>query len=234
MRLNLRTITLTATLLLATLASFKASAQINFSYRDSLGTYKVRFYPHVESDDPATRFRVPLVSNTTELRIGIATAAYTPFGSTNNNWWEIDFDFDKLENNQQVSDIRWYTTELDAGVWIKEWLYVGGTFVYTGGFRRVTEGIFKRPVKTYNLSCYSLMPTLRFAWVRQNVVQLYSGLGLGFSITHYDQNEQKYWTGGIAYDLTFVGISVGRQFFGYCDLGMGSRGIVTAGLGLRF
>ena len=234
MQLNLKLFTLLAVSLFVTIFATSASAQIRFSYRDSLGTYKVRFYPHVESDDAATRYRVPLVNNTTELRLGTAVAALTPTGYTTDNMWELHFEPGEMDKNLDYNNPFWFTVGFEAGSWIKEWLYVGGVAVYSGGIRTIRELPFNTRVGTFNFNSYTLMPEVRFAWVRQGIVQLYSGLGLGLSFAHYHDNGNIAWTTSIAYDLTFVGISVGRKFFGYCDLGLGSRGIVSAGIGYRF
>lgn len=225
---------LVATLFVTILFTTSAAAQISFSYRDSLGTYKVRFYPHVESDDAATRYRIPLVKNTTELRLGTAYTAFTPLGYTNDTSWDYNFSSGKLNENVSYTNPCWCTIGFEAGSWIKEWLYVGGAAVYTGGFRSIRESPMNKRVGTFNLSSYSLMPIVRFAWVRRDIVQLYSGLGLGVALAHYHNNGYTSWAANLAHDITLIGISVGRKFFGYCDLGFGTRGIVSAGIGWRF
>ena len=234
MRLHLKLFAFAATLFVALAFTTEASAQIRFSYRDSLGTYKVRFYPHVDSDDAATRFRIPLVAKTAEFRLGTAAAAYTPLGVTFDNSWEYNFQPGQMASDLDYSTARWFTLGFEGGSWIKEWLYVGGAAVYTGGFRTIRQAPHNKRVGSFNFSSYTIMPTLRFAWVRSGIVQLYSGLGLGIGVAHYDKLGSLNWRAGIAYDLTFVGISVGRKFFGYCDLGIGSRGIFSAGIGYRF
>lgn len=234
MRPNLKLFTFVATLFVALMFTTSASAQIKFSYRDSLGTYKVRFFPHVDSDDAATRFRIPLVANTGEFRLGTAAMAMTSIGYTNDNYWVYDFDPGYLDNSLYYTSPRWLVLGLEGGAWIKEWLYVGGTVVYTGGFRTIREAPHNKRVGSFNFNCYSFMPTVRFAWVRSGIVQLYSGLSLGLSVSHFDYAGSTTIVSGLAYDVTFVGISVGRKLFGYCDLGVGSRGVVSAGIGFRF
>ena len=234
MRLNLKLFAFVAVLFVTLAFTSEASAQIRFSYRDSLGTYKVRFYPHVDSDDAATRYRIPLVTNTTEFRLGTAAMAYTPLGFTNDNSWEYHFLPGPMASDLDYSTARWFTLGFEGGSWIKEWLYVGGAAVYTGGFRAIRQAPQNKRVGSFNFSSYTVMPTVRFAWVRSGIVQLYSGLGLGFAVAHYDELGSVSCRGGLAYDLTIVGISVGRKFFGYCDLGVGSRGGISAGIGYRF
>ena len=234
MRHTLKLFTFVVTLLTLVLWVGEASAQVRFSYRDSLGTYKVRFYPNVNSDDAATRYRVPLVSNTTELRFGTAISSYTPLGYANDSTWDNNFNAGTLDDNLIVGNANWLTLGLEGGVWIKEWLYVGGAFVYTAGFRAIRNYYTSVRVGTYNIGSYSLIPMVRFAWLRRGVVQLYSGVGLGLCVAHYHDHGYVSWDSSLAYDVTFIGISVGRKVFGYCDLGAGSRGVLSLGIGYRF
>ena len=79
------------------------------------------------------------------------------------------------------------------------------------------------------------MPVIRFAWVNRGMVQLYSGLGLGATYEFYENTLTSEIQGfGVAYDVTFFGIAVGRNWFGYLDIGAGNRGILRAGIGCRF
>lgn len=234
MRQHFKLLASIATLLVALMVSTSASAQIKFEYRDSLGTYKVRFYPHVDSDDAATRYRIPLVANTAELRLGTAAVPFTPIGYTSDNYWEYNFNPGELDDDLYYNSPRWFTLGIEGGAWIKEWLYVGGTVVYVSGVRTIREAPHNKRVGAFNFNSYTLMPMVRFAWVRSGIVQLYSSLGLGVGVSHFDQNGGTTWVSNVAYDLTFIGISVGRKFFGYCDLGAGSRGVLSAGIGFRF
>lgn len=234
MRLHLKAITLVATLLATLLSTFEAEAQVRFTYRDSLGTYKVKFYPrHINTRSEAESYNIPVVAKTPEIRVGIGAIAYTPLGYTTDNAWEWNFNYGEREPYESFSSTRWYTTTVDAGSWLKEWLFVGGTMAYTGGFRTYYNVFNNKRIGSYNLSCFSLMPMIRFAWVRRGIVQLYSGLGLGLSVTNYRDAVTSSVRIDTSYDFTAIGISVGREFFGYFDLGAGSRGVFSVGVGWR-
>jgi hypothetical protein len=80
------------------------------------------------------------------------------------------------------------------------------------------------------------MPVARFAWYRQGIVQLYSSAGLGLGI----ERRERYWNGKenlwgcyCAFDFKPLGISVGRKWFGFAEVGYGSRGVINVGFGCR-
>ena len=79
------------------------------------------------------------------------------------------------------------------------------------------------------------MPLVRFAWLNRGIVQLYSGVGLGATYEFYENTlTTEIQSFGVAYDVTFFGITVGRKWFGYLDIGAGNRGVISAGIGYRF
>lgn len=228
----------TLRIIIATIAllvgySVDAEAQYKFSFQDSLGSYKVEFTPHKSNTSEATLMRKPVSIGAHELRLGTAFCSATPDGYTTDNWWALH-----ITNNPpqgyNVQPERWFTLGFEVGKWYKEWLYFGGTAVWTGGFAQVIRPSTRERVDTYNYNCLSLTPTLRFAWVRRGIVQLYSGLGLGLAMVSKEDLHSDTLELNISYDVTFIGLSVGRNLFGYIDLGAGYRGVVSAGIGYRF
>ena len=211
-----------------------AEAQISFSFCDSLGSYKVEFTPHANSDIRARQLGKPLVGGTTEIRLGTALYPLTPSRYPYNHWWDPSCYADQLGPDDQVRVPRWFSLSGEGGYWIKDWLYVGGAFIWTGGFSRIEEYHVHKILGYYNYDSFTLMPLVRFAWLRKGVVQLYSGVGLGINFARAEEPKRKYYEAVIAHDLTFLGISVGRNLFGYVDVGVGQRGIVSMGIGYRF
>ena len=211
-----------------------AEAQISFSFCDSLGSYKVEFTPHANSDIRARQLGKPLVGGTTEIRLGTALYPLTPSRYPYNHWWDPSCYADQLGPDDQVRVPRWFSLSGEGGYWIKDWLYVGGAFIWTGGFSRIEEYHVHKILGYYNYDSFTLMPLVRFAWVRKGVVQLYSGVGLGINFARAEEPKRKYYEAVIAHDLMFLGISVGRNLFGYVDVGVGQRGIVSMGIGYRF
>ena len=223
------------------LSATSAEAQYKYKFRDSLGTYKVTFTPHdAKSVRIAPPTKKPLKAHSIEARFGAAFAAPTGFG----NGWTPGAGMNTIYYGYETKPIgwqswpRWFTLNGDVGYWVNEWLYAGGSLTWTGGFSGVyrSDTHQRTGLQSYNL--YSIMPTMRFAWLRRGIVQLYSGVGMGLTITTRESNPLPTRRVNIdviaAYDLTFFGIAVGRKVFGYIDFGIGTRGAVSAGIGCRF
>lgn len=225
----------TVFLLLLLIAPNTVSAQTRFSFQDSLGSYRVVFTPKIESQSNVLRHRVPLAPRTSELRLGMAYSAFTPSGDyTTDHIWGPSWDDDYRIDHLMIGAENWYTVGVEGGYWFKDWLYFGGALVWSGGFSGVYDHRIHRRVDTYTYSSYSLLPIVRFAWLRRGIVQLYSGLGLGVAVAHYDTPNSVAFQANAAFDVTFIGISVGRNLFGYFDISAGSRGAISVGIGYRF
>jgi hypothetical protein len=64
----------------------------------------------------------------------------------------------------------------------------------------------------------SLIPTLRFTYFHNEIVNLYSAFGLGFNYAYY--NDDKYHTVCAAFDICALGVSIGKKhWFGAFELG---------------
>lgn len=78
-----------------------------------------------------------------------------------------------------------------------------------------------------------------FSYVNRPAVRIYSGIGIGVTLdfgraTVYggkEFTERKIWPAG---QLTFMGVRFGREFGGFLEFGMGSYGVINAGLSYRF
>jgi hypothetical protein len=215
-----------------------AEAQYRYTFRDSLGVYKVEFTPHKSGVSDAKRMSIPVSVGAHEIRLGSSYSPYTTHGYTPSINWNPSYDFCKADGGEYSSSTpAWYTLGVEGGRWFKEWLYFGGAAVWTGGFDTLYDA-YPYPVRsrlyTYTNHNISLMPIVRFAWLRRGIVQLYSGVGLGMSLSVAERVDDRHVVADVAFDVTFFGISVGRNFFGYLDIGAGSRGVVSFGVGYRF
>lgn len=211
-------------------------AQERYLFQDSLGTYRVDFRPHnVKSAEFSRkgRIRTNLAGNH-EVRFGMAYNPYTTHGFTSDVDW-LDYPTDNPANTT-IAPSRWVTINGDYGYWFYRWLYVGVSATWAEGFQRVSSTVDHRRVDCYNFHGITIMPIVRFAWLNRGIVQLYSGVGLGPMVSIYESKlySKPATRWGCNYDVTFIGITVGSKWFGYLDVGVGGRGIVSAGLGYRF
>ena len=108
----------------------------------------------------------------------------------------------------------------------RRWLSFGGTAVFGASTRWRKSAHTGEKIDNLSYYCLSIMPTVRFDWFYREKVQLYSTISVGV-ITDFD--EVYPWG-----DLTLVGCSFGRKFFGFAEVGMGMAGWLRAGVGYRF
>lgn len=226
-----------AILLLPTVATAQTE---HYEYSDSLGTYKVKFKPHQNRVTATTeRPGRPNYTGSQELRLGIAWNPFTPNGYAPNyvKWHSNSLETPK---GTELNSARWFTVNADYGGYVKRWLYIGGVASWTTGYRRISDITTHKRVYTLNYHAITFMPEVRFTWLNRSIVQLYSGLGVGATYAHYDREYTKSYDAitasrwGVAFDVTFIGIAVGRKWFGYVDIGAGNRGTISGGFGYRF
>jgi len=90
----------------------------------------------------------------------------------------------------------------------------------------------------FNDILLSGMARVTFAYVNKPSVRLYSGIGFGITVnfgkatsSRQDFTDRKLWPGG---QITLMGIRFGRAFGGFFEFGIGTIGIVNAGLSYKF
>jgi hypothetical protein len=86
---------------------------------------------------------------------------------------------------------------------------------------------------------YALMVGVNYHWLTHNILELYSGLQAGGS---YISTKQTYVTGddatdnsfAFAFQVTPIGLRVGKTFGGFAELGFGYKGLINVGIDYRF
>ena len=163
-------------LLILIMGSTPLFAQHTYKFSDELGTYEVKFTPR----DPNTEFSQsptkPLAPKTHELRYGIAWGGTDWFGTPAFGWELGSFN---TSEHGYTSDTVWLTHNFDYGYWINEWLSVGGTVTWTSGRCHLYSNKTHAKLDTSHVDYVGFMPTVRFAWIRRGIVQVYSSLSLG-------------------------------------------------------
>ena len=114
----------------------------------------------------------------------------------------------------------------------------------------VTAGYSSSKAKIYNVGQFegdlsrqfiTVAVEWEYRYVNQGPVQVYSGLGLGFtygteSLTPPPEPETSSQTGNIssiAYQVNAVGVRVGKKFAGFAEFGYGYKGIVNLGFSVQ-
>lgn len=207
-------------------------AQHRYHFRDSLGTYEVKFTPAQRDAQFESLPTKPLLPKSHELRLGISWGATDYYGERANNGSNT---LDKyMEQPHYSGPAHWYSASIDYGYWINEWASVGGTATWVGGIRNYYNPINHQRIDSQELHHVAIMSIGRFAWLHHGIVQLYSSFALGVGIEmseSYDGRALNY--AYCAFDVKPLGISVGRRWFGYAEVGYGSRGVFNIGFGYR-
>ena len=123
-----------------------------------------------------------------------------------------------------------YTQELS------QWLSLGMQAAYSGVFqdqRLADTGITTDRRYTHRFALY---PAVRFTYLNRPIIRLYSGAGLGVGMKwerDFFEHEARYRVFPTG-QVTFFGLSVGKQLFANWELGYGVKGYLTFGMGYRW
>lgn len=137
-------------------------------------------------------------------------------------------------------DIFFGTVGLEYFYHVKPWLGVGAITTYG----QLTQGSYKGEDKVGKKSnrYFTVMPAFKFDWLRRDVVSLYSKLGAGVTlrneIREFDGERSEHNTDKtdvhFNWQVSVLGVEVGKQFRGFVEAGCGEQGILLAGLRYRF
>ncbi|MEG2071478.1 MAG: hypothetical protein RR034_08915, partial [Bacteroidales bacterium] len=117
---------------------------------------------------------------------------------------------------------------------IKKWLWIGGSATYCGFFSKVHNLVTDEVVGKNNVNTFSFYPSVRFSYLNRKYVTLYSGVSLGYTFIFGNRLESRYSQSYFTGQITAIGVSVGKTWYGFTELGLGMRGCISAGFGYRF
>ena len=173
--------------------------------------------------------QIPKFTPKHDIRVGVGTISLP--GLLLLDDWDLYYDYDFSD---MVADAEYYNTPryfvgnytLSYTYQDRRWLQYGATVAFGASTRKLRSAHTNEVVENRDRCVLSVMPTVRFNWFYREKVQLYSTVALAL-VTDFDS---VYPWG----DVTLVGCSFGRKFFGFTELGLGMAGWVRAGVGYRF
>ena len=123
---------------------------------------------------------------------------------------------------------------------VKTWLGVGGILAYGVNKQDVMSG--KDKIGESKNSYITLMPAVKFDWLRKKHFGMYSKLAVGATLRNekYDSNSNsnKSYTDSevhLNWQASFIGIEAGSPTIrGFLELGTGEQGILLAGVRYKF
>ncbi len=108
---------------------------------------------------------------------------------------------------------------------------------YTRNYTSTTGGYQGKA--TFNDNLWNAIARVTFNYVNKPVVRVYSGAGMGITVDLSNveapgkdkEKERKIYPAG---QVTFMGVRFGRTFGGFCEFGIGTNSIISAGLNYQF
>ncbi|MCH5329618.1 MAG: hypothetical protein J1E04_01545 [Alistipes sp.] len=129
---------------------------------------------------------------------------------------------------------------MTAGAWtlsygyrIKKWIDLSAAFTYYGEYAVAYSNYDNSRLFRDNRHCYALMPVARFTWLNTRWVRLYSTLGIGV-LFDTQRRDNGLSMASVSGQFVPAGIAVGKSFFGFAELGIGTQGCLLLGLGYKF
>jgi hypothetical protein len=160
--------------------------------------------------------------------------------NTRGYWgWYDESPLERYNRGKYYYDDRMYTQAISLSYTreIKRWLAMSINVSYSGVSQkeRLTEN--DHIVNTYRKHRFAVFPSVKFTHFNRPMIRLYSAAGFGFGL------KREQWSGTPKYDtnktrisgqLTFFGVSVGKNLFTSWEIGYGSMGFLTMCGGYRF
>ena len=166
------------------------------------------------------------------------------FGIESNSQW-IDT-FENIFSNYTYENDR-YMEPISAEYFyhLNKMLGLGAVFVYGNHkqdlYDRWSSSKDKIRIGKSSNSYYTLMPAVKFNFVRKKNFGLYSKAALGVTYRtesiDYTDDSDDYDEKGVLlnFQLSFIGIEAGSPYLrGFAELGVGEQGIVCAGIRYKF
>lgn len=122
------------------------------------------------------------------------------------------------------------TLSLQYAYCIKPGFWLGAKGTYAGVWQYEYDTVTGERLYDNNAHNIAAMLDAQISWLRRDIVEMYSSLSLGL-MAHIERAN-----GGLTpmFDAVFVGLSVGRKWYGYVEVGAGIGGSVRGGIGIRF
>jgi hypothetical protein len=180
------------------------------------------------------------LKNELSISWGLVENPFEMYGDDTPDWpggrFEGHTPWERYDRSRYSYSDRIYTQALSVGFTqeLSRWLALGMQASYSGQFQsQRLDGITTDRLYTHRFAFY---PAVRFTYLNRPMVRLYSGLGLGIGMKW----NREFFDRDVEYSVfptgqvTFFGVSVGRQLFANWELGYGVKGYLTLGMGYRW
>ncbi|MDR2679309.1 MAG: hypothetical protein LBC47_00710 [Tannerella sp.] len=161
---------------------------------------------------------------------------------SNTNWFDYYYwtPLERYNGGKYYYDDKIYTQAISLSYTqeLKRWLALSVNAVYSGISQNKRSTETNQISDKYRKYHFSIYPAVRFTYFNRPVIRLYSAVGLGLGITDekwsndYQSYNRETNLGG---QITFFGVSVGKNLFALWETGVGDTGyFLIIGGGYRF
>ena len=122
------------------------------------------------------------------------------------------------------------TVGLSYSQQLRPWLALGAKTTFAGTWQNVYDTYTNQKLYHNRMFNITAMLDARFSYLRREKVELYSAISAGL-VCHLERAG-----GGLGpmLDAVLFGVSFGRSFYGFVEVGAGIGGSARAGIGYRF
>lgn len=122
------------------------------------------------------------------------------------------------------------TLNLEYSYCIRPGFWLGARGTFAGIWMYEYDTVTSERLYDNNIYNIGAMVEAKLCWLRRDKLEMYSSLSLGLA-AHIERAN-----GGLTpmFDAVFVGLSLGRKFYGFVEVGAGIGGSARGGIGIRF
>lgn len=172
------------------------------------------------------------------IRIGIGTSSFVATALIGDGLYDdhdyiVDHSLSNLlerEHYVEGPETQFPCLYAEYSYQLRPWLAIGGKTTFDAIWMAIYDVRTGLRVGNHDKYAISALANFRFDWLRRTNFQLYSSIGAGVAM----RIEKGDNTLVPMYDATFIGISIGRGFYCFWEVGLGISGIARAGIGIRF
>ncbi len=149
--------------------------------------------------------------------------------------------------DEQLPDDRYVRDQVKnyGGIFLSyKSLTKGGNFIWgiSAGMDRTSSKVYwvGQEIGTIDRRYYSIAFHADYRYINNGLIQAYSGFGIGYSYVNesldqlnVEQSDTATSLNKLAYQITAVGLRIGKQFGGFVEFGYGYKGIVNVGISVQ-
>ena len=178
-------------------------------------------------------------SHYVNLSIGDATIASIIYGTRS---IFFSYDYEPIYHTYNLFDPdyklgpKYATGSITASYYyrFKSWFWLGTNLSYTGFTQNYYDSFTRVRLGTNTNHVITVLPTVRFSYLNKQYVTLYSEIAFGLTYNYQRQYNQTVKSQFLpAWQTTLIGVSAGKNLYGFAELGSGLRGIAIVGIGYR-